>query len=120
MRSHIPERTLRAATICALLEIPHEIAKAMTEAEVLALVEYDHYTIRKADGGTDQHFNLRPLLRPDHKLKTRRDAADMAHERKVRRSVSEHMQRMLLKGTNRKPPQRSRWPKRAFPRRIPK
>lgn len=96
-RKHIGERTLRAATIIVWLEVPHEIAKEMTEDEVLALVEYDHYPIRKADGGPDLHWNLRPMLRDDHKTKTKHDASDMAHERKVRKASAAHESKMLQK-----------------------
>jgi hypothetical protein len=116
-RKHIPDRTKLAAAICAFLELPHEIAKAMSEDEVLELVEWDHWPTRHADGGKDVHWNLRPLLRHDHKWKTRQDAADMAKERTVRRAVDEHAQRMLLKSMSEPPTRRSRWPSRPFQRR---
>ncbi len=111
-RKHISERTLRAATIVAWLELPHRIAKELSEDEIIGMIEYDHYPIRKADGGPDTHWNLRPLLRHDHKWKTKHDAADMAKERHVRMAVNAHAQRMLLKSTGEKPVRRSRWPKR--------
>jgi hypothetical protein len=96
-RKHIPERALRAATIIAWLELPHEIAKAMTEDEIIGLVEYHHHPVRKADGGEDVHYNLQPMLRADHKVETKKGAADMAKERKVRRATFEHVHRMALK-----------------------
>jgi hypothetical protein len=105
---------LRAALTCEWLQIPHEIAKEMSEDDVLALVEYDHWPLRHADGGPDLHWNLRPMLIADHKLKTKADAKDMAKERKVRRAAEDHIAHMQAKGTaRRKPPKRS-WPKRPF------
>jgi hypothetical protein len=126
-RAAIRERTLRAATIIAWLELPHDIAKTMSEDEIIGLVDYDHHPIRHADGGLDVHWNLRPMLRADHKVKTKFDAADMAKERKVRRAVNEHAQRMLLKSTPNPHGiggaigmwgrMRKQWPKRKFPTR---
>jgi hypothetical protein len=117
-RKHVPDRTKLAAAICALIELPHEQAKAMSEGEILGLVDWDHFPHRHADGGKAVHWNLRPMLRHDHVIKTKVDAADMAHERKVRRAVDAHTQRMLLKTGKRKPRPRSRWPKRPFRRRA--
>jgi hypothetical protein len=108
-----------AATICAWLELPHEIAKTMSEDEVLALVDFDHFPIRHGDGGLNIHWNIRPLLRHDHKEKTKRDASDRAKERHVRQAVDEHAQRMLLKSC-RALEKRSRWASRPFPKRRKK
>jgi hypothetical protein len=115
-RKYIRDSTKLAAMICLRLELPHWIAKALTESEVLALVEWDHYPQRYVDGGPDAHWNLQPLLAVDHKVKTAKDAGERAHERRVRRSVDEHRQRMLLKGMGKKPVKRSRWPKRRMRR----
>lgn len=118
-RKPIRWSTRCAALTVALLELPHEIAKGMTEKAINAMIELDHYPIRHADGGPDAHWNLRPLFNQDHKLKTKADAADMAKERKVRRAVDEHTQRMLLKGFGKKAAARMgyRWPSRPFPKR---
>lgn len=117
-RKHIRDRTKLAAMICIHLEIPYEEAKARTEDEIIGLAgEWDHYPHRHADGGPSAHYNLRPLFPQDHLEKTKLDAKDMAKERKVRRAVDEHKQRMLLKGMGKKPiKKRSSWPKRPFPK----
>ena len=115
-RKHIRDSTKLAAMICIWLELPQDIAEAMTESDVLALVEWDHFPIRHADGGPDAHWNLQPLLAGDHKIKSKKDAGERAHERKVRRSVDEHRQRMLLKGMGKRQVKRSRWPKRRMRR----
>jgi 5-methylcytosine-specific restriction endonuclease McrA len=112
-RGHVPLRTQLAAMICAWLDLPHEQAKAMTEEEIRGLIDLDHWPHRKADGGQDAHWNLRPMLRPEHAAKTKRDHKDMAKERKVRRAVDQHAARLLLKttpGLASKP--KRRWPKR--------
>lgn len=108
------DRTKIASLIIAWLELPHGIAQTLSEDEIIALVEFDHYPCRKADGGPDAHWNLRPLLRHDHLAKTKLDAKDMAHERKVRRAVAEHADRMAAKGQGPSigKPMKYRWPKR--------
>lgn len=131
-RKHIRERTLRAATIVAWLELDHDTAKEMTEAEILGLIEYDHF-IPHAQGGPDTHWNLFPLFRQDHKIKTTKDLANMAKERKVKRANEQHKQTMQAKtevitdlvtvtlnedGYIVK--RRSRWPSRKFPKRRQK
>jgi len=115
-RRYIPIKTKLAAAICELIQLPHFIAQAMTEEEVLALVEWDHWPARYANGGESKHWNVRPLLVHDHAIKTKADARDAAHERKVIRAVDAHKQAMLLKGTRKKPVKQSRWPKRKLRR----
>jgi hypothetical protein len=125
-RKHIPLRTQLAATLCALLELPYEQAKAMTEDEVIGMVEFDHQPHRYADGGKDSYYNLRPLLRHDHKAKTRHDASDRAKERRVRRAQAAHEDALVVKSADPgstilsalKPPEWTRWPPaRPFPKR---
>jgi len=107
-------KTKLAATLCVLFEIPHFIAKNMSEDEVLAMFEFDHHPIRYADGGPNVFWNLRPLLIPDHAAKTVLDAKDRAKERKVRKAVDLHKAKMQLKeiGAYVEQAKRSRWPKR--------
>lgn len=89
----------------------------MSSGQIISLYQFDHHPVRVADGGTDHPSNLRPLLIAVHRVKTaKHDAPDMARERRVRRAVDAHAQRMLLKRAGKpKPP--SRWPKRSFSRR---
>ena len=87
-----------AALIIALFEIPHEHAKQMHTDQINELVQYDHYPIRHADGGTNHPSNLRPLLILAHREKTaKHDAPDMAHERKVRKAQEIHKERLNAK-----------------------
>lgn len=84
-----------ASALCIILEIPHEHAKLMHEDQINSLVEWDHYPIRRADGGSNHPSNLRPLLIGAHREKTyKHDAPDMAKERDVRKARSLHEARM--------------------------
>ena len=108
-RKHIPLKVKLAAMILAWVknlrtcdvsgdrDIPYEQSKNMTAEQIISRVQFDHYPVRHADGGVDEPWNLTPRLIADHRQKTKRDARDMAKERKVRRAVDEHVQRMLLK-----------------------
>jgi hypothetical protein len=118
MRPHIPMRTKLAALAAIYLELPHEIAKELSEDDVIAMLgEWDHYPHRYADGGGNQFWNLRPMFAADHKRKTKLDAKDMAKERKVRRAHAKHISRMTAKRGLSASPRPSRWPKRPFPKR---
>ena len=105
-RNHISDRTKLATMVCMWLELPDDLSKAMPEAEILGLVEWDHWPVRKADGGEDAHYNIRPLLRHDHKLKTERDAAEMAKDRRVVAAKILHLQRMVAKAAGEPRPER--------------
>lgn len=69
-RAPISDRTKLAAALCLLFDIPGEDQKRMHEDHVLSLVQWDHWPIRKADGGSDEFSNLRPLLIGAHREKT--------------------------------------------------
>lgn len=99
-RKHIPLRTQLAAALCAMLELPHDIAKTLTEDEIIGLVQWDHHPVRHADGGPDVHHNLVPRFRQDHIEKTRRDLKDMAKERRVRRAQAHHEDEMRIKAAD--------------------
>jgi hypothetical protein len=89
-----------AACISIIFEIPHEHQKLMTADQVCSLVEWDHWPIRRADGGPDRHWNARPRLIAVHRHKTAKiDAPDMARERKVRRADASHKARLIAKGS---------------------
>lgn len=79
-RKHISLRTKLAAALCHMLRpddngqlvlvIPYEQAKRMTEDEVLAVFDFDHWPVPKAMGGEDAHYNLTPRPRSEHREKT--------------------------------------------------
>ncbi len=77
-RAHISLKTKLASAICALLKIPHDHAKLMTEDQVLSLAHW-HHNILHAHGGPDTHWNIEPkaiLAHRDHTSKVDRPAAD--------------------------------------------
>lgn len=98
-REHISTKTVLAAAICQLLEIPHEHAKLMHEEQVISLIHRDHYPVRRADGlamgmtveEVDHHSNifLRPIM--SHREKTaREDIPQMAKSKRVRLKQAKH------------------------------
>lgn len=79
-RTHIRMKTKLASALCNMLRpdetgklvpvIPYEHAKLMTEDQVLSIFHFDHWPIRKTDGGPDAHWNLTPRPLPEHRKKT--------------------------------------------------
>lgn len=116
-RAHISLQTKLAAAVAQILALPHEHAMAMTEEQVLSLVQFDHYPRRKADGGEDAHFNLRVRPIPEHREKTAKiDVPQIAKSRRLRADQEQFRARLLAKqqGEERKP---SKWPSRPFSQR---
>ena len=99
-------------------EISHAEAKKLTARQIIGMIEYHHWPIAHADGGPDEAWNLDPIIAIDHLNETRKQAKERAHARKVRRAVDAHAQRMLLKRPGKRPPKKSRWPKRSFPNAV--
>lgn len=98
-----------ASTLLALGHIPHEHAKQLSALQIISLYQWDHYPIRKADGGPDEPWNLRPLMIAPHREKTaKHDAPDMAHERKVSAAHEDFRRRLLAKDAGEERT-RSRW-----------
>lgn len=126
MGSSRPPIRLRVKCAAALLAlkddageplIPWEHSKAMTSDQIISLFQFDHYPIRAEAGGAALPWNLVPRLIRSHRRKTaKRDAPEIAHIRKVSRSQAEFAARLLAKDQG-LPRLRSRWPKRAFPKR---
>ena len=73
--------------------IRYEHAKLMTADQVLALFHFDHYPIRRVDGGADKHFNLVPRFIPEHREKTA--VVDVPQLRKADRLRRRHEQSLL-------------------------
>ncbi len=124
-RGHISFKTKLAATLCEMLTddgtgklvkiIPHEDAVKMTEDQVLSLFRFDH-GLYHAQDGSDEFWNLTPMLIEAHNVKTRqRDNPQMAKTRRIEKAQEEFRARLLSKERGEpRPP--SRWPKRKFGR----
>ncbi|UEM11907.1 hypothetical protein J4G43_046950 [Bradyrhizobium barranii subsp. barranii] len=120
-RAHISFKTKLAATLCEMLTddgtgklvkiIPHEDAVKMTEDQVLSLFRFDH-GLYHAQGGSDEFWNLTPMLIEAHNVKTRqRDIPQIAKTHRIEKAEEEFRTRLLAKDRGEpRPP--SRWPKR--------
>jgi hypothetical protein len=112
--------TKLASALLALGHIPYEDSKRMTAAQIISLYQWDHYPVRKADGGSDAPWNIRPMLRAAHRAKTARvDMPAMAKSRRIQLGEAEHQLRMAAKllGLPRRTggKRRSSWPQRRRP-----
>ena len=114
-RAHISLKTKLAAALLTMLRpnergdlvriISHEEAKRLTADQILARFDWDHYPIRKADGGPDEPWNLEPRPTAEHDKKTREiDQPQLAKQRRIRGEARQ--------GPKRKIPSRP-FPKRA-------
>lgn len=99
-RDHISTEDKLAAALLLLGLVPYEDAKAMGRTNFLSLFHYDH-NIRHGEDGSDEFFNLAPMLIPAHRKKTaEKDAPEMAHNRDVQASVAIHKAKLALKDGN--------------------
>jgi hypothetical protein len=118
-RAHIPLKTKLAAAICQLF-LTHDEAEALSEEQVLMLVNWDHYPIPHAEGGPDTHFNLVAALVPGHKEKTRKiDIPGIAKRKRISAEHEEFQRRILTPRADRPKKKRS-IPSRPFPSRKAK
>lgn len=94
-RAHIPLKTKLAATLLTMLRpdedgnlvriISHDEAKRLTADQILARYHFDHWPIRKADGGPDAPWNLEPRPIAEHAKKTREiDVPQIAKQKRIR------------------------------------
>lgn len=118
-RKHISLKTKLAAAICQLF-LTHDEAVALSEDQVLSLVNWDHYPVPHAHGGPDAHYNLLASLIPAHREKTAKvDVPMIAKTRRVSREHEEFRQRLLTPRDER-PVRKSRFQSRPFQKRIEK
>jgi hypothetical protein len=116
-------RTKLAATLVELQRLRYLAGAAdwfdpvdvmrMTPEQVIALFEFDHYPICKADGGSDHHSNCMPRGKPEHREKTAKvDIPQIAKGKRLRKTWEPHAKAIA---TGAKPPRRaSKWPKRGL------
>jgi len=123
-RDHISNTTKLAAALCVILDIPHEHQLLMTADQVLSLVQWDHYPIRRDDGlalgmtvaEVDRFSNLFPKPILGHREKTAKiDLPQMAKGRHIRAAMADHRVAMALKAgdhdaVERAKPPPYRWP----------
>lgn len=94
-RDHISFKTKLAAALLQMLRpdedgklvpvIPYADAKLMTADQIISLFHFDHYPIRKADGGADEPWNLTPRPITEHREKTaKKDKPELAKSARLR------------------------------------
>ena len=90
--------TKLASALLQLGDIPYDHAKQMTAAQINSLYQFDHYPVRRADGGTDAPWNLVPRLIAAHRTKTATvDMPALAKGRRIRQRSAAHLERMKAK-----------------------
>ena len=99
-RKHVPLKVKLAAALLALGHIDYEESKTMTADQIIRRYDFDHWPILHALGGKDAPWNLRPMLRPDHREKSRKDTAAVA---KVKRIIRKEQARPALYSPARAP-----------------
>lgn len=115
-RSHISLKTKLAAAICQLF-LTHEEAEALSEDQVLSLVQWDHFPIPHAHDGPDTHYNLMAVLIPAHREKTAKvDIPQIAKTKRISRE-HEEFRKLLLIPRDERPVRKSRLQSRGFQRR---
>lgn len=129
-RDHISSTTKLAAALCVILDIPHEHQLLMAADQVLSLVQWDHWPIRRDDGlalgmdvaEVDRFSNLFPRSIVAHRQKTAKtDQPQMAKSRHIRAAQAEHgfmmasktislrEAKVLFPAAAEKPKRRHRW-----------
>lgn len=105
-RDHIGIKTKLAAAICEMLAIPHEHAQIMTADQVLSLVNWDHFPIRRDDGlklgmsvaEVDHHSNIVPKTIMAHREKTAGiDQPQIAKTKRTHIALAKHAAVMAAK-----------------------
>lgn len=108
MSDRAPNMTEKlAATILAWQRalgapIPREHAQAMTADQICSLIEFDHYPVRRVDGGTTHPDNLEPRFIAAHAEKTAK--TDVPQIRKADRLATAKAALDLYLATGEKPP----------------
>lgn len=94
-----------AATLLAWLDalgapIPRDHAQAMSASQICSLFEFDHWPVRRVDGGTNHPDNLLPRFIPAHGVKTATiDVPQIAKRKRIVRFSNASVDRLLAKQT---------------------
>jgi hypothetical protein len=111
-----PNRTEQlASALLARGEIPYDDAKLMTADQLISLYEW-HHNDRVAEGGSSHFSNLEPMLRAEHRERTRKiDVPGIAKNKQITAAHEAFRRRMLAKEPSAKP--FTMWPKTTRTRR---
>jgi hypothetical protein len=106
-----------AAALRELFKIPYEHAESMSAEQIISLVQWQHIFPHALDG-SDEHWNIEPLLIQQHREVTAKiDIPQIAKTKRISRE-HEEFQRRLLTPRDEREPRKSRWPSRKFPKRV--
>lgn len=98
-----------ASTLIIVGEIPHRDAQQMTAAQINSLFDFDHYPIRRNDGGSNHPSNLVPRYKLAHREKTAKiDKPQMAKADRLNKAQQETRRRLLMKSSD-EPRLQPRW-----------
>ncbi len=108
-RRHISLHEKLASALTMLVPTLREQYIGQSADKVISAFDFDH-NILHVHGGTDTWDNLTPMLRPDHREKTKADIKRITKARRIEKSP-EKWRQLLAPKTDPKRPNR-RWPKR--------
>lgn len=109
-------KAMLAATLRELFQIPHMHAKGMTAEHVISLVQFHHIEYHATDG-SDEHWNLDPMLIAPHRKRTAEiDVPQIAKTKRIT-AKQEEFRRTMLTPRDQRPPKQSRWGSRKFEKR---
>jgi len=105
-----------AAALREVVKIPHAHAKLMTAEQIISLFQFHHIEYHATEG-SDEHWNLEPMLIAPHKERTAKiDVPQIAKTKRIAKANDDFVRRLLMPRDER-PPKQSRWGKRPFPKR---
>jgi len=100
--------------------IPFEMARTMTNRQIIAHFRFDHCVIPHAEGGSDEAWNLAPIPTKEHDKKTAMvDVPGIAKRKRVAKGHIEHT-RIMQTPRDQREPKRSKWASRPFPKKEKK
>lgn len=112
------EPTLKAklaATLRELLKIPYDEARLLTTDQIISRVEFHHIHYHAQDG-VDDHWNLDPLPKAEHKERTAKiDIPQIWKTKRISKAEAEFRTRLLTPRDER-PAKKSKWASRPFPK----
>ena len=104
MSSRPPNLTEKLASVLLVLKfgddwlIPEPIRSKGSADEILKCCQWDHYPVRRADGGTNDPRNIRPLPAAVHAEKTaKKDLPEIAKGKRLSASAEETRRIILAK-----------------------
>jgi hypothetical protein len=124
-RKHISWKTKCAAAVLelayirhllsAVIWVPYEHAKNMTEDQFLSLFQWDHNILHETGHpDADKYWNLTPLYIQAHRIKTKADAKVIAKGRRIRKKMTPEAHALLEAGFNAMFPAKRKLQSRGF------